>query len=358
MPPPTGRFPVGRTRFDWIDPSRGNPFAPQQGSKRELTVWIWYPALLSKSSTPSEYLPMSWRTALAEHQGTVFQHLLLRDLSRVRCHSFDNAAVASDQSTYPVILMKPGIGAQALDYTTLAEDLASHGYIVVASDSPYSTFLVVYSDGRVVLRDKAGRGRASEQTLNTWVADNRFLLDRLTELNRSDPSNRFRGHLNLQKVGVLGHSFGGATAAEFCHVDRRCKAGIDLDGAPYGQVIRTSLRCPFLFLVADHSGPLEAEDRQILANIRTIYDGAPSGRCFATVRGSGHFSFSDRCLLLNSTLTRVSGALGKIGEERGLRVAAACIRTFFDVHLQGAAPSSMDRLPLQYPEVAFGFDKL
>ena len=48
--------------------------------------------------------------------------------------------MSSDQARYPILLFKAGIGALSTDYTSLCEDLARHGYIVVASDAPYSTY--------------------------------------------------------------------------------------------------------------------------------------------------------------------------------------------------------------------------
>jgi hypothetical protein len=353
LPLPAGKFLVGRTSFDWIDAARIDPFAPQRGAKRELTVWVWYPASPEKSSRTATYVPAVWRAALARYEGTVFQNLLQRDTSLVRCHSYENAEVAPDQPTYPVILMKPGIGALALDYAALCEDLASRGYIVVASDSPYNTFLVVYQDGRIALRNKAafpGQG-ASDPVIGAWTADNRFLLDRLTQLNRSDPAGRFQGRLNLNEVGVLGHSFGGATAAEFCSEDSRCKAGIDVDGRLFGQVVHAGIHRPFMFLMADHSGPLDAEERRIMAEIQSVYDRLPSDRRYVALRDSGHFNFSDTALLLNGLLMRASGATGKIDARRGLKASAACIGAFFDVHLKGADPALMNRLPAHYPEL-------
>jgi len=357
LPALSGHFRVGRASFDWVDESRIDPLAPGPRIKRELTVWIWYPASVKKSSTPSEYIPADWRAALAKQQSPAASKLW-RDPSLVQCHSFDNADVARDRRAYPVVLMKPGVGALALDYTTLCEDLASHGYIVVASDSPYNTSLVVFHDGRVALKSSAATPGESNsgQMVEIWAADNRFLLDRLTELNKHDATQRFQGRLDLSKVGVFGHSFGGAAAAEFCHEDPRCKAGIDVDGRPFGEVIKTGVNRPFLFLLADHSGALSVEDRQILADVRTIYDRSPTGRIYATLRGTGHFDFSDKCLLLNSPIIRQSDTIGKIDERRGLMAAAACVSTFFDVHLKGASPSRMELLQSQYPELTFGPD--
>lgn len=61
-----------------------------------------------------------------------------------------------------------------------------------------------------------------------------FMRPGAARLNASDPSGRFLGRLNLQRVGVFAHSLGGATALQFCHDDPRCKAGIDVDGLPLG----------------------------------------------------------------------------------------------------------------------------
>jgi predicted dienelactone hydrolase len=144
----------------------------------------------------------------------------------------------------------------------------------------------------------------------------------LTELNNHDPSGRFQGRLDLKNVGVMGHSFGGATAAMFCRKDPRCKAGIDLDGQLFGESAEPGINQPFMFLVADHTGTLSAEDQQIAAKIKTLYDHSGPGRQYVTLRDSGHFNFSDKSLLINGQIPRQSGTIGKIDARRGLSVAA------------------------------------
>lgn len=360
LPPLSGPFPVGRAAFDWVDESRVDKLAAAKGATRELTVWIWYPASIDTSSTRSEYLPAPWRAALARRQSPVLS-LLLHDASAVNPRSFDDAKVAPAQRAFPVILMKPGIGALALDYTTLAEDLASDGYVVVASDSPYSTFVVVFQDGRVAERRRAGNAGESapvaEQTkvansiLGTWVGDDRFVLDRLAQLNAS---GTFRERLDLREVGAIGHSFGGATAAEFCREDSRCKAGIDIDGIPFGAVVHERLERPFMFFLSDHSNEKrDPETPAIMGKFHDIYRRLPAGREMVTLRGSSHFSFSDMPFLFNHTLARVSGLLGSIEPTRALDASDACIRTFFDVHLKGAPTSRLQELRTRYPELVF-----
>lgn len=54
--------------------------------------------------------------------------------------------------------------------------------------------------------------------------------------------------LDLAHLGIFGHSFGGAAAAQVCHMDARCKAGIDIDGDLFGDVVQTGLDKPFMVL--------------------------------------------------------------------------------------------------------------
>ena len=98
------------------------------------------------------------------------------------------------------------------------------------------------------------------------------------QLNEGDPSGRFNGRLDMQRVGVVGHSLGGATAAQFCHDDPRCKAGIDIDGMPFGNVIQDGLHQPFFFIRSDHNKETGPEAVNVRNNIESIYDKLPEGK--------------------------------------------------------------------------------
>jgi predicted dienelactone hydrolase len=232
------------------------------------------------ASEAGEYLPGPLASALASHAGILLTEFLSRDPSKARGHSHVQAEVARDSSRYPVIVFRSGLGALALDYSTLAEDLASNGYIVVGADAPGSTSVVVMPDGRVIERTPEGnpgdapvseaeRTRLLESLLGVWTADSGFLLDRVARLNDLDPWGFFTGRMSVESVGVAGHSFGGATAAQFCHADERCAAGMDLDGALYGSVVREGVGKPFLFLLSDHGAKWSSESCVICRDIRS-----------------------------------------------------------------------------------------
>src|ERR1700678_1772150 len=343
LPQPTGPYAIGRVTYDWKDPRH-----------TELLAWIWYPAVPTQpSQATSDYLPPSWRSVVEHQRGMLLTQFLTRDLSRVRTHSMSDAKISDQQPSYPVIVMRAGLSALLTGYTSLAEDLASHGYVVVGFDAPYRTSVVVFPDGRVVERAPLDN---FDELVKEWSADIGFALDQLGRLNESDPSGKFQGRLDMQRVGVFGHSLGGATALQFCHDDARCKAGIDVDGAPLGNVIAEGVTQPFMFLLSDHSMEPETETGPVKANIRSIYDRQPGDRRLEIViPGANHYMFSDDGAMLKSPLLmRVLRMLGlvRIDGRRQVAVAAHYIVTFFDVYLKGA-PASELQSQAGYPEVEY-----
>jgi len=363
LPTPTGSFAVGRTQSVWSDAAQAELLAPQPGTKRELLAWIWYPAAPRQpSQTFDDYLPAPWRIALERQLGPLLGQFLTRDLSRVRAHSIRDADVSPQQRSYPVVLMRAGLAALTADYTSLAEDLASHGYVVVGFDAPYRSFVVVFPDGRVIARAPQNNadlvsGSEQEQLANklvqAWSADMGFALDQLERLNMSDPSGKFLGRLDMQRVGVFGHSLGGAEALQFCHDDPRCRAGIDVDGAPLGSLVGEGVTQPFMFLLSDHESEPEAETRPVKANIRSIYDRLPADRrLLIMIRGGNHYMFSDDGMLKSPLLMRVMRTLGTVHLDgrRQVAVTAHYVSAFFDVYLKGAPASELKNQP-EYPEI-------
>jgi len=225
----------------------------------------------------------------------------------------------------------------------------------------------VFPDGRVTWRtdannpercvvpDRAEMERCIAPVMRAWTGDIAFAIGRLAELNASDSSGRFTGRLDMTRVGVLGHSLGGAVAAQFCHEDPRCKAGIDIDGAPHGSVVQAGLSQPFMFLLSDHAKETGPESAQIGDDINSIYDRIPPDRRLRVmIGGAFHFMFSDDGAVMKSSIVRaflrVTGRLGFSG-RRQIDITRYCITTFFDAYLKGAGDSRPALSSPLYPEV-------
>src|SRR5262249_37741438 len=156
------------------------------------------------------------------------------------------------------------------------------------------------------------------------VADVRFVLDELGRLDEDGPGALLAGRLDLARVGVFGHSFGGAVAAEACRADPRIRCAADLDGLIFGEAARTGVGKPFLFFADDTRvprgagaeaapGPARRRLSFLAANARRIrvclagVDG-----CWLTLRGTRHTNFCDNALF--SPLRRLTQA-GPIAPE-------------------------------------------
>ena len=128
----------------------------------------------------------------------------------------------------------------------LAIDLASHGYIVVTISHTYEAAEVEFPDRRVELaRAEDPNNIHTNLALSLRRADVQFVIDKLTALEggaNPDAEHRplpagLRGALDLAKIGIYGHSLGGATAADAMANDARIITGINLDGSFHTETI-------------------------------------------------------------------------------------------------------------------------
>jgi predicted dienelactone hydrolase len=283
-------------------------------------------------------------------------HVFTRDLSKVRVHSVSDAPMSSAKRTYPIAVMRTGSSALTLQYTTLAEDLASHGFVVVGFDAPYRTQLVVLPSEEVKYRlpqndpEEVPMAQVN-RLLMMWTEDVSFVLDRLQVLNDQDDRGLLTHRLDLARIGVFGHSFGGAQALQVCHDDSRCKAGIDIDGIAFGSAVTDGVKQPFMFLMGDHSHDpgSETEGQTVAHDLHSIYERLPAtDRVALMIEGADHYSFADGGVLKSHVLLSVLRALGlTIDGTRQLATTSACVRAFFGKYLNAEADAMRGCTQLQ-----------
>jgi hypothetical protein len=169
------------------------------------------------------------------------------------------------------------------------------------------------------------------------------------------PPGDSKADLTLQRIGIVGHSLGGASAAQFCHDDAQCKAGIDIVGIPFGNVVQESLHQPFFFVLSDHRKESGPEAPIVAGKMESIYSKLPAEtRWRVMIDGANHFSFSDQMFTKSPVMMlalQTIGAMGTLKKRRGIEIADSCVHTFFDVYLKGTPTGQLRALPSQYPEV-------
>jgi len=166
-----------------------------------------------------------------------------------------------------------------------------------------------------------------KRLIKVWAADDRFILDQVEQLNAADPTGRFRGKLDLQAVGVFGHSFGRAAAAQVCMLDTRCKAGVNLDGYPCSEwsaptvsvYLERTQRPQRPWLAA---GPARHDSQAIASQV-------PSGQSQVIIEGMRHFNFTDQAIFF-SPVIKLMGGLGSIDGQLGLEITRNDVNNFFN----------------------------
>ncbi|WP_019419848.1 alpha/beta hydrolase family protein [Paenibacillus sp. OSY-SE] len=254
---PTGPYKIGTVTFDWKDEQREETLTPEPGDKRELMVQIWYPADSKAKGKPVPYLSDSYIFAKGYSTILGMPKFLFTTFGYVKTHAIENAEISNQEPAYPVLLFSHGFSGHKNQNTFQIEQLVSHGYIVVGIDHTYSSTASVFSDGRVAnyvpqetesiaYLDKANEG---------WVEDATFVLNQVEKLAKNDPDQRFTGRMDMQNVGMFGHSFGGATSTQMLITDSRIKAALNMDGVLYGKlrIPASGLEKPFLMMSADDS---------------------------------------------------------------------------------------------------------
>lgn len=340
LPALPGRYDVGTLTRELTDRHRMDPFAPAP-RRRSVMVQLWYPATDVDRTAPAPYMT----PALAAFEENA-SGLPAGTLSAIRTHAHVDAPPRRARGGWPVVLFSPGSGSSRSLYTTMVEDLASQGFVVVAIDHPYDADAVEFPGGQLVLRSQPPD---SVQTNAAAVAvraeDTSFVLDELSMLD-----GRLRGTMNLRRVGMFGHSMGGATAAAAMRTDPRLAAGLDLDGTLYGPVVDAGLSRPFLLMSS------AAHDRSNDGTWAAFWSHLRGWRRDLKVAGSGHLTYSDVAPLsgpLHLASIFPPELTGTIDGDRAVQIEQTYLTAYFDRFLRSAPVPLLDGPDPTFPEVLF-----
>ncbi len=354
----TGSHHVGVDVEHWIDDSRTEIYGADDSAPREIMVQILYPAQ-RRGSARLNYLnpPDVVAEALGSSLGLpafAFSHLNL-----VKQDVWLDAELNERDGPYPVLFFSHGwTGTRNQNMFQLTE-LASHGYIVVSVDHTYGAVVTPFPDGRAVAYNPDALPGLEDfddedeyvETLNLlvsqWSDDFSFILDELETRYSADV-------IDLENVGILGHSTGAGAAVQHCNTEVRCKVGLAMD--PFlnpvaNDIIDGNVEKPFFYM---HS---EAWMRPFnKARYERLVDSTTGDFYELYMDGTKHLNWSDFSLM-SPFGSQLGLDIGTIDAHRSMEIINAYSVDFFDFYLKGESSELLTN-NTPYAEVTYRTDNL
>ncbi|MFC9643876.1 alpha/beta hydrolase family protein [Streptomyces mirabilis] len=340
VPRPTGPYAVGRDRLHLVDGSRQDPWVPAAGP-RQLMVSMYYPARLG-SGVPAPYMTTE-EARLFLQEKAPGSGIPPEALSAVRTWARVDARPAHGR--FPLVLLSPGLGFPRALFSSVAEDLASRGYVVALIDHTYESPGVTFPDGRTlacVICDHPPAGGPAA-IAESRAKDVSFVIDQVTSPH---PAWHYAHLIDRRRIGMAGHSIGGDATASTMAADRRVRAGANMDGTFWAPIPATGLDGrPFLLFGArsDEAPGMDSSWDDAWKNL----DG---WKRRLTVAGAEHGTFSDLPLLAQAA--GLPSRPGAIEPVRGLAITRTYLGDFFDLQLKGVPKPLLDGPSPNEPEVA------
>ena len=347
-----GPYAVGEMDFTWRDFTRGGILG------KDVSTKVWYPAITPPMGTSR-----------------------VRYMALIEGLAYANILPERNGAPYPLVLFShgnKGINFQSFTFTT---HLASFGFIVAAPNHSGNTMFDDPSDEEM-----------AQITLDRPL-DMEFVREKIAEANE-DPTNQLYQMVDMNRVGISGHSFGGYTTLVLAgatvnveEAEARCEAGTEADiFCPYigyfppGQILSRPSQCDGLMVaVAMAPGGYAAFGENGLANIsmpvmvmggtldeflrpelRPLYSAAPIPKVKVEIEGMGHMGFTDICRIpavdLIPTLGDMCDSDTFIDVDRGWEIINPFAIAFIRRHLKGEIAMEVYLTPEYatfFPEVTF-----
>ena len=287
----------------------------------------------------------------------------------------------ADTEKYPLVVFSHGAFGYYQSNTSTYMELASNGYTVAALDHPHHAFFTEDTDGQMVLVDQdflntalelsnSGIGEADAakqlEIYRDWMslrtADICFVLDELKNAGTSGVLDeswfltgddeetilRIIGQTDLSRIGLMGHSMGGASSVAVSRMRDDITAVIDIDGTMLGEYTGTAdgrltvseepYEIPILEFV---NWDTWSEMEIFLEQYREEGGRYPNDELMrhasagfsTTIRDTKHMDFTD-LPLLSPFLGNMLGS-GERDNAETMTIVNSLVLQFFDCYLKG-----------------------
>jgi hypothetical protein len=352
LPPILGNYSVGTKRVELIDYSREDPFAPTP-QPRAFMAQFWYPISVNSSIEPATWLPANASVYAAAAGGIPVEGVL-----SINTRTYVNGTILTplvSNSSLPILVFSPGLGAPAALYTSFLSSIAARGYLVIGVDHPYDSDFVELASGEVILSTVTAANITLAVTVRT--GDVLYLASQLTMTNLTEWIPSLWCPSCIPTASIFGHSTGGNTAVQamapsnITHRPSPYKSSASLDGIFVSSTLTTGFPGPFLYIAAENS----TFHSQLVAQWPLI----KPWKLAVQVNGTKHQSFTDLAVIVpqvpNTTFAALySSELGTINSNRTILITDTYLEAFFQWSLLGKSrPAILDGEVGQFQEVSF-----
>jgi len=243
-----------------------------------ITMEVWYPAPDAVAGQGGEavdvreFVPAEVTDLLGDVELPLIETVAVRD-----------APLREPVEPYPVVVFSHGFGGFRTQSVEVTVHLASRGYVVVSADHPGRMLRDVLpcifnpplsTCDLETMMSGDDPAPAQVEILLAWV-----------ESAAVEEGGVFEGRLDLQHIGMTGHSAGGATTSRVGDSEERIDAILPMGGAA-----ETARDVPAL-LLAGSCDAMFTMDR-----MEEVYGGLVAGQ-LVEILGAGHLAFTDLCTL-------------------------------------------------------------
>lgn len=277
-----------------------------------------------------------------------------------------------NENIFPLIIFSHGAFGYYESNTSTYMELASHGYVVASLDHPYHSFFTTDTEGNTITVNPEflqevmhinEEGVSEEEVLqlsHSWldirVADMNFVLDSVQEAVAtskisteiwyiSDEATEEElttvlSMINTEKIGLMGHSLGGAASVTVGRTRNDIDATIDLDGTMLGEELRyengelvfyeEAYPIPLLS-ISNEEHHLDSTSVEALYVNNVVLENAMDSK-YTYFVGSGHMNFTD--LPLFSPILASFLGVGEIDATECITTMNEIILEFFNYYLK------------------------
>ncbi len=358
LPAPSGASKIGTSVVYLKDENREEIYTDLAGDRREIMAQIWYPAAPAADARPMRWLTNAAVIGPAIADWVNLPDFLFDHVNLINSNSYLDAPISS-AGVYPVLLYSHGWGGFRQINQNQIEQLVSLGYVVVAVDHTFGAMVTEMPDGRVLMNKRAILPPSSSpdsadrfaRLVNVYAQDLRFTLDQLERANAGEGpfGKRFAARLDLGRVGLFGHSTGGAAVIQACGQDPRCKAVVGQDPVTTGvdaTITSRGLVQPSLSFFSEDYLDSPSDKRTV-----SMLQAGKSDGYRISIPTAAHYDFVLTPFF--SPLAAAIGLKGPIPSDRVVGLIDAYQDAFFDQYLRGTPSALMTGESRPYPEATF-----